>query len=109
MAIRAFFQITIPYVDIFNHQGTYVEMLVIKTHLCVGLFYAWTQLNERKAMIYKGWKKTSLFQSFNPYFQLEVLGVNVTKLSFSSNLTEKIDICDPIDFNYNYPNREEDT
>jgi hypothetical protein len=85
------------------------QMLVIKTHLCVGLFYAWTQLNERKAMIYKGWKKTSLFQSFNPYFQLEVLGVNVTKLSFSSNLTEKIDICDPIDFNYNYPNREEDT
>jgi hypothetical protein len=25
MAIRAFFQITIPYVDIFNHQGTDVE------------------------------------------------------------------------------------
>lgn len=25
MAIRAFFQITIPYVDIFNHQGIYVE------------------------------------------------------------------------------------
>jgi hypothetical protein len=56
------------------------QMLVIKTHLCVWLFYAWTQLNERKAMIYEGWEKTSLFQSFNPYFQMEVLRVNATKL-----------------------------
>jgi hypothetical protein len=67
------------------------------------------QFNKRKAMICKGWEKTSLFQNFNPYFQMEVLGVNAIKFSFSSNLTQEIDTCDPIDFNYNYPNCEKDT
>jgi len=35
--------------------------------------------------------------------------MNVTKFSFSSNLTQEIETCDPIDFNCNYPNYEEDT
>ncbi len=39
---------------------------------------------------------------------MKVLGMNATKFSFSSNLTQEIDTCDPIDFNYNYPNCEED-
>jgi hypothetical protein len=48
-------------------------------------------------MIYKGWEKTGLFQSFNLYFQMEALGVNTTKALLSSNLTQEIKICDPID------------
>jgi hypothetical protein len=51
-------------------------MLVIKFHLCACLFCAWTQSNERKAIICKGWEKASLLQSFNPNFQMEALGMN---------------------------------
>lgn len=40
---------------------------------------------------------------------MEILKMNVTKFSFSSNLTQEIETCDPIDFNCNYPNYEEDT
>ncbi len=43
-------------------------MLVIKPHLCAWLLYAWTQFNEKKAMICKGWEKIDLFQNFNPNF-----------------------------------------
>jgi hypothetical protein len=60
-------------------------------------------------MICKGWEKTNLFQSFNPYSQMEILRVNVTKFSFSSNLTQEINTYDPIDFNCNYLNCEEET
>jgi len=48
-------------------------MLVTKPHSCVRLFYAWTQFGETKAMICKGWEKTSLLQSFKPNFQIETL------------------------------------
>jgi hypothetical protein len=51
-------------------------MLVIKFHLYVCLFCAWTQSNERKAIICKGWEKVGLFQSFNPIFQMEALRMN---------------------------------
>jgi hypothetical protein len=44
------------------------QMSMIKTHLCVWLFYAWTELNKRKTMICKGWEKTSLFQSLKSIF-----------------------------------------
>jgi hypothetical protein len=53
--------------------------------------------------------KKSLFQSFHSYYQMEVLRVNVTKFSFSSNLTEEINTCDSIDFHYNYLNYDKDT
>jgi hypothetical protein len=38
-------------------------MLVIKTPLCVLLLCAQTQLNERKAMICKGWGKKAYFKA----------------------------------------------
>jgi hypothetical protein len=71
-------------------------MSVIKPQLCDWLFYAWTHLNERKTMNCKGWEKTCLLQNFNLDFQMEALGMNMTKALFSSNLTQEIEICDPI-------------
>jgi hypothetical protein len=84
-------------------------MLVLKPHLCAWFFYAWTQLNERKTMICKGWEKISLLQSFNLDFQMETYGVNATKTLFSSNFTQEIDICDPIDLDDNDLDLKENT
>jgi hypothetical protein len=85
------------------------RMSMIKPHLCAWLFYAWTQFNERKTMICKGWEKTCLLQSFNLDFQMEALRVNMTKALFSSNLTQEIEICDPIHPDDNDLDIEEDT
>jgi hypothetical protein len=52
---------------------------MIKPHLCVWLFHAWTQFNVRKAMICKGWEKTSPLQSFNLDFHMEASRMNATK------------------------------
>jgi hypothetical protein len=65
-------------------------MSMIKCHLCAYLFCACTQSNERKAIICKGWEKTSLLQSFNPNFQMEVLGMNeLLKFYFHQILHKK--------------------
>jgi len=85
------------------------QMSMIKPHLCVWLFYAWTQFNKRNTMIRKGWEKTCLLQSFNLDFQMEALGVNTTKVLFSSNFTQEIEICDLIDRNDSDLDIEEDT
>jgi hypothetical protein len=60
-------------------------------------------------MICKGWEKTCLLQSFNLDFQMEALGVNTIKTLLSSNLTQEIKICDPIDLDDNDLDIEEDT
>jgi hypothetical protein len=36
------------------------QILMFKPHLCAWLFYAWTQLIERKTMVCKGWGKIGL-------------------------------------------------
>jgi hypothetical protein len=64
------------------------QMSMIKPYLCAQFFHAWTQFNVRKAMICKGWEKTSPFQSFNLNFHMETSIVNATKILFSSNHTQ---------------------
>jgi hypothetical protein len=44
------------------------QMPTIKLHLCAWLFYAWTQLQQRRKMICKGWNKTCLQWSFDIIF-----------------------------------------
>jgi len=61
---------------------------MIKPHLCIWLFHARTQFSVRKAMICKGWEKTSPLQSLNLYFDMEASRVNATKILFSSNHTQ---------------------
>jgi hypothetical protein len=65
------------------------QMLVIKSHLFACLFCTWTQSNKRKAIICKGWKKTSLLQSFNPNFQMEALGTNELLNFYSHQILHK--------------------
>ncbi len=70
-------------------------MLVIKPKLCGWLFHEWTQMCERKEMIYKSWGKTCLLRSFILYFYMEALGVNVTKSLLSSYLIRKAKVENP--------------
>jgi hypothetical protein len=65
-------------------------ILMIKLKLCGWLSHEWTQICEKKELICKRCEKINLFWSFNPYFQMETLGINIIKSLFSWNMTNKM-------------------
>jgi hypothetical protein len=46
----------------------------------------------------------NLFLSFNPYFQMETLGINIIKSLFSWNMIEKMKFENTINHDNNYLN-----
>jgi hypothetical protein len=67
-------------------------MSVIKPHFCVWLFYARTQLNEKKTMICKGWEKKRPTSKLQSKFLDGSIGNEYIIFFFSSNLTHELEV-----------------